>query len=114
MKSLNGAEGVSKGGAIVIEKSLDALNQFAVLTHELAHELLHRTDRRESTSKTMRETEAESVAFVVCDVFGIESQLHSSDYIQLYGGTPELLSGSLEHIRKAAVEIIDGLRRYSQ
>lgn len=111
MESLGGPEGVSKGGAIVIEQSLDALNQFAVLTHELAHELLHRNDRRASTSKTMRETEAESVAFVVCDAFGIQSELHSKDYIQLYGGTPEILSKSLEHIRRAAVEIIDGLKR---
>lgn len=108
-ESLDGAEGLSKGGVIVIEESLDAPKQFAVLAHEFAHELLHKTDRRASTTKTMRETEAESVAFVVCEAFGIESELHSSDYIQLYGGTPEILTESLNYIRKAAIEIIDGI-----
>jgi hypothetical protein len=32
----------------------------------LAHEMMHRSERRSSTSKRTRETEAEAAAFVVC------------------------------------------------
>ena len=40
--------------------------EFATLAHEVAHELMHRDERRDGTSKRIRETEAEAVAFVVC------------------------------------------------
>ena len=45
-----------------------AAEEFATAgTHELAHEMMHRDERRSSTSKRgSRETEAEAVAFVIC------------------------------------------------
>jgi len=38
--------------------------EFSTLVHEIAHEMLHRGDRRTLTTKQVRETEAESRAFV--------------------------------------------------
>ena len=48
----------------------------------LSHELMHRDERRASTSKRSRETEAEAVAFVVCQSIGLETGSAAQDYIQ--------------------------------
>jgi hypothetical protein len=39
--------------------------EFSALVHELAREMLHQVERGTATTKTVRETEAEAVAFVV-------------------------------------------------
>jgi antirestriction protein ArdC len=108
-ESLGGAEGVSEGGKIAILRGLTAAQEFAVLVHELAHELLHRTERRKETTRTIRELEAEAVAYVVCRAAGLDGLARSSDYIQLYSGDKELLLASLSHIQRVASQIIDGL-----
>ena len=108
-ESLGGALGVSEGGRIAILQGLAPAEEFAVLAHELAHELLHRNERRKETTKTIRELEAEAVAFVVCRAEGLESLERSSDYIQLYQGDKELFLASLNHIQRVAGQIIDGL-----
>ena len=69
--------------------------EFSTLAHEVAHELMHRDERRASTSKRSRETEAEAVAFVVCQGIGLETGSAAQDYIQLYEGDAKLLSESL-------------------
>ena len=43
-----------------------AAEEFATLVHEVAHALLHQDEGRIETSKSVRETDAEAVAFVVC------------------------------------------------
>jgi hypothetical protein len=48
--------------------------------------MLHRDERRNGTSKCVRETEAEAVSFVVCKAIGLESGTAAQDYIQLYEG----------------------------
>ena len=53
---------------------------------------MHRDERRSSTSKRSRETEAEAVAFVVCHAIGLETGSASQDYIQLYEGDAKLLT----------------------
>src|SRR5689334_16208224 len=58
--NLGGALGMSSGQKITILEGQTAAAEFAVLAHELAHELLHRGERRTSTTKTIRETEAEA------------------------------------------------------
>jgi antirestriction protein ArdC len=108
-EQLGGADGVSEGGRIAIRKGLPAAEEFAVTVHELAHELLHRSERRRETTRTVRELEAEAVAFVVCRAAGLDGLARSSDYIQLYRGDKELLLHSLSHIQRAAAQIIDGL-----
>ncbi len=76
------AQGMSSGGRITLLPSLDAAETFSVLAHEVAHELLHRGERRTQTTHTVRETEAEAVAFVVCSAIGLDTNTSSSDYIQ--------------------------------
>ena len=51
------------------------------MAHETAHEMMHRTERRSSTSKRIRETEAEAVAFVVCSAIGLETGSAAQDYM---------------------------------
>lgn len=104
-----GALGISSGGKITVLPDLSTAEKFSVLAHELAHELLHRGDRREQTDKTIRETEAEAVAFVVTRAIGIECQTRSSDYIQLWNGDEETLMKSLEMIRTVANDIVGEL-----
>jgi len=104
---LGGAEGVSMGGAVRIRKGLSPAEEFGTLAHEVGHELLHRDS--EQTTKVVRETEAEAVAFVVCEAAGLENGSAASDYIQLYDGKAETLMASLQRIRGAAVAIIEGV-----
>ena len=70
---------------------------------------MHRDERRSSTSKRSRETEAEAVAFVVCHAIGLETGSASQDYIQLYEGDAKLLTDSLAHIQKAATQILNAI-----
>lgn len=105
----SGASGVSRGGAITIRPGLQPAEEFSVLVHEFAHELLHRGERRHETTKQIRETEAEAVAFAVCHSVGLETGSAASDYIQLYNGSSETLQESLHHIRDCAARILKGL-----
>tara|TARA_A100000171_G_scaffold42943_1_gene44643 strand:+ start:4745 stop:5644 length:900 start_codon:yes stop_codon:yes gene_type:complete len=106
---LGGAEGMSIGGKISVLESLNPANRFSTLVHEWAHELLHQVDRKERPSKTVRETEAEAVAFTVCHSVGLQTGTASSDYIQLYNGDKATLLDSLDRIQKAACTIIEAI-----
>lgn len=106
---LGNAEGASSGGKIRIRPDLSPAAEFSVLVHELAHETLHWNDQRLVTSKTIKETEAEAVAFIVASAIGLNTNSASSDYIQIYDGTVETLEASLDAIRKTASEIIIAL-----
>jgi antirestriction protein ArdC len=106
---LGNADGASYGGRIAVRAGLSPADSFSVLVHELAHEMLHRMDKDTRPSKTVRETEAEAVAFVVSQAIGLETSTASSDYIQLYAGDKNTLAASLDRIQHAATEIIQSL-----
>jgi antirestriction protein ArdC len=103
---LDGAKGFSESGVITLRPDLDPAEEFAVLVHEFAHELLHKKERRSGTTRTIRETEAEAVAFVVSQAIGLDCSTRSSDYIQLYRGDRSTLQESLKHIQATAAGII--------
>jgi antirestriction protein ArdC len=103
------ARGTSAGGKITLLPGQSRAEEFATLAHEVAHELMHRGERRSSTSKRIRETEAEAVAFVVCSAIGLETGSAAQDYIGLYGGDAELLSESLEYIQRTATQILNAI-----
>ncbi len=110
-----GAKGLSTPGAIKVSPSLPESEKFSVLVHEFAHELLHQQgDRRQETTRIVRETEAEAVAYTVCRAFGIDSTTHSSDYIQLCRGTEETLRESLGYVQQTATQIIAAVRDQSE
>ena len=100
------ALGQCSPGKIVIVPGLSLAQDFSTLAHEVGHLLLHQAARRSETNKRIRETEAEAVAFVVCNAIGLEATNSSSDYILLYAGNKELLAESLEYIQQASAEII--------
>src|SRR6202521_3536748 len=103
------ARGTSAGGKITLLPDQTPAEEFATLAHEVAHELMHRDERRTSTSKRSRETEAEAVAFVVCQAIGLETGSAAQDYIQLYEGDAKLLSESLQHIQQTATRILNAI-----
>jgi antirestriction protein ArdC len=103
------ARGRSSGRKITLLPGLAAPEDFATLVHELAHEMLHRDQRRSQTTKRVRETEAEAVAFVVCSGIGLDTGTAAQDYIQLYDGDADLLKATLEHIQQTAARILSAI-----
>jgi hypothetical protein len=69
----------------------------------------HRSDRRTLTTKQVRETEAEAVAFVVCQSVGLQNGTASQDYIQLWHGDANLLRESMEAVQQTAAVILGGI-----
>ena len=108
-ESIAPALGVSFGGKIALLPGQSSAEEFSTLVHELAHEMLHKADRRTATTKTVRETEAEAVAFVVGKTIGLETGRASADYIHLYHGNASLLTESLEVIQKTSALILSAL-----
>jgi len=106
---IGSADGASLGGTIKLKPDLSPAEEFSVLTHELAHEMLHPKDQDNRPPKTVRETEAEAVAFVVANAIGLDTGTAASDYIQLYKGDTATLSASLDRIQKAASSIIEAV-----
>ena len=103
--AIHPAQGQCSPGKIVLLPGQSLAEEFATLAHETGHALLHGQDRRSETTKCVRETEAEAVAFVVCEAIGLKAQ-NSADYIQLYSGSKETLAESLEHVQRASAEIL--------
>jgi len=103
------AKGLSYGGKITLLSGMQPAEEFSTLTHEIAHEMLHRGDRRTLTTKQVRETEAEAVAFVVCQAIGLETGSSSADYIALWHGEASLLRESLEAVQQTAAVILGGI-----
>jgi len=69
----------------------------------------HRGDRRKETTHTVRETEAEAVAFVVCSAIGLDTSTSSSDYIQLHFGNKTTLAESLTFIQQTSSVILQAI-----
>ncbi len=103
------ALGVSYGGKIALLPGQTKPEEFTALVHETAHEFLHKAERRTATTKTVRETEAEAVAFVVSKAIGLNATT-SAAYIQLYHGNAELLLESLEVVQQTASVILAAIQ----
>ena len=83
--------------------------------HELAHAKLHNTaditEDNPGKDQHTKEVEAESVAYVVCQHFGIDTSDYSFAYVAGWSRGREMdeLKASLETISNTAKEIIDGI-----
>lgn len=92
-------------GKIVINIGMSEKQTFKTLIHERAHSMLH-VDYKES--RNQREVEAESVAFVVCNYYGIDTSDYSFEYVAGWSQnrtTPEL-EKALDIIKSTASKII--------
>jgi hypothetical protein len=71
--------------------------------------MLHHGTDAQKLPKTVRETQAEAVAFVVCRGVGLETNTAAADYIALYNGDKKTLGESLSVIQQTAARILDDL-----
>lgn len=107
--SIAPADGLSTGGLIKLRPALEPAEEFSVLAHELAHELLHHGSDRAQFSTTVRETQAEAVAYVVSQTVGLDTSTAARDYITLYNGDAKTLTESLAAVQRASSEILKDL-----
>jgi hypothetical protein len=103
------AQGQCSVGKISLLPDLAPAEEFHVLKHEVAHSRLHFSARRAETTKCIRETEAEAVAFVVGQAVGLRTNSASCDYVKLYNGDKDTLAQSLQHIQQVSTEILSGI-----
>src|SRR5260370_1443967 len=103
------ALGMSYGGRIAILPGQSKAETLTTLVHEPAHEILHKAERGTTTTKVVRETEAEAIAFVGGKAVGLEAGTASADYIHLYHGNASLLAESLEVIQQTSAVILAAL-----
>ena len=99
---VNGLYGYSMGEKVVVS-SKDSVNmQVNTLVHEIAHELLH---KQSSLDKKQKEIQAESVAYVVCKHFGLETK--SFTYLALHEADSKQIMENLQKIAEASREVIE-------
>jgi antirestriction protein ArdC len=103
------ARGMAEKGKVTLLPNQTPAESFATLVHEVAHSEMHFGDRRTETTKRIRETEAESVAYVVCSAIGLETGTAAQDYVGLYGGDSKLLLESLQFIQQTANRILTAI-----
>lgn len=94
---------------IVIKNGLSDEQTIKTLFHETAHSLLHSEEDASMKSREVKELEAESVAFICCERFGIDSSDYSFPYIASWvqEETMDELKGALSRIQNCAEKIIN-------
>lgn len=107
--SISPARGLCTLTDIKLLPDLAPAEQFSTLAHEYGHARLHRGERRKEITKTIRETEAEAVSFIVATACGLDCGTLASDYIQMCDGNTETLIESLQQVQGAASEILSAL-----
>ena len=96
---------------IVVQDGMSEVQTIKTLLHEMAHQKLHDKDNvpeAKDISRNGKEVEAESVAYVVCQHYGINTSDYSFSYVAGWSAgkeTPEL-KASLDKIRQTASEFI--------
>ena len=98
---------------IIIDSSLSEIQTVKTLIHEIVHSRLHSSKNtgKEEKKKTrdQRELEAESVAFIVCSHFGLDTSDYSFPYILSWSAERfrEILKDSMSDIQKVSSYIIE-------
>lgn len=97
---------------IAINSGMSELQNIKTAIHEITHADLHagqvNLSMDERKDRRTKEVEAESVAFVVCSHYGIDTSEYSFAYVASWSSDKELnvLKGSLDTIQKQAAELI--------
>lgn len=118
--SVEAIEGTAKGyfswaeQRIVIREGMSQIQTIKTMIHEMAHQKLHDVSADESVkekSRESKEVEAESVAYAVCQYYGIDTSDYSFAYVAGWSADKTLpeLKGSLEVLQKTAHELIESI-----
>ena len=102
---------------IAIQEGMSEIQTIKTAIHEIAHAKLHAITPGEKVApedkkdRRTKEVEAESIAYTVCQRYGIETSDYSFGYIAGWSSDKETkeLKASLETIRKTAAEMITGI-----
>ena len=100
---------------IQIDDKMSEIQTIETAIHEIAHATLHDIDRDapERPDRRTREVQAESIAYTVCQHYGLDTSDYSFGYVAGWSSGRDLaeLKSSLETIRSTAatlIETIDG------
>ena len=98
---------------ITIKEGMSEAQTVKTAIHEIAHAMLHdkdlkKTDLEKPKDRATEEVEAESIAYTVCQHFGVDTSDYSFSYVASWGSGKDLpeLKSSLETIRSTASELI--------
>ena len=103
---------------IALDEGMSELQTLKTAIHEIAHAKLHDIDlnapkdeQQPRVDRRTREVEAESVAYTVCQHYGLDTSDYSFGYVAGWSTGRELaeLKSSLETIRSTAAEIINSI-----
>ncbi|MBP3544479.1 MAG: hypothetical protein J6J86_09650 [Lachnospiraceae bacterium] len=92
---------------INITPTISPTKAMGTLVHEVGHSVLHANEDAMQMSKQDKEVQAESVAYVICTHYGIDTSGYSFNYIAGWGRESETVEKSLEIIRKTSNELIE-------
>ena len=100
---------------ICIQVGMGESQTIKTMIHEVAHAMLHNSDsmkqRGEEKDRLTKETEAESIAFTVCSVLGIDTSDYSFPYVASWASGKEMkeLKDSMDTIRLTAADFMEKL-----
>ena len=98
---------------IVVDNRLSEMMKIKSSIHEICHSIIHDQDTGsdKDADKQTKEVQAESVAFTVCQYYGIDSSDYSFGYVAGWSSGKDLkeLKASLETIRQTSQTIINGI-----
>jgi hypothetical protein len=96
-------------GYIAVRKGMPQGQTVKTALHELAHSVMHDADAEELPDRSMREVQAESVAYAVSAALGLDTSGYSFGYVASWavGKTDEEMRQCMQVVRDAAKDIID-------
>lgn len=99
------------GQRIAIREGMSQVQTVSAAVHEITHSILH--GQKDEKSRSTEELEAESVSYVVCQYYGIETGANSLGYLASWSKDRELseLRACLDTISKTANGLITGIDR---
>ena len=106
---------------IAIQENMSESQTLKTMVHEVAHSMLHNKEVNQdilapAKDRNTKEVEAESVAYTVCQHFGIDTSDYSFGYIAGWSSGKDMkeLKSSLDTIRHTASELITGIETQLQ
>ena len=100
---------------IAIQENMSNLQTMKTGVHEVSHALLHDREVMDAEGilkdRTTKEVEAESIAYIVCNHFGLDTSEYSFTYIASWCESKDMkaLRASMDTIRKTSAEVIENI-----